>query len=323
MSSTEKNRPGIASIIGYIIWFALLVRLLYLATSDGSSGFAESLGVHLGIALSLLALLGIPYFIVRHRAKRRGEQISWFIVMMWTTIIALLLCIGGFYGKSQVRSAATAPAQETGISATTTTQPQPAQAIDPRDALLQMHVEQLSDEQYNAAINRWLEMHPEASSQESKNVMSQLLQEVYNQYPRSALGPALDMALRRGQRATSEPAQSAQQVATQKFQCNGSYTKRIPGTPEEFTLSGVAVEVGDTFVVVQGAAVFDGNFKIINHLDNGVGFESPRDETLSGFFNRFSGELSLIDRLGPKNADGSFQVSANSSLICKTANAMF
>lgn len=85
---------------------------------------------------------------------------------------------------------------------------------DPRDALLQMHVEQLSNDQYNAAVNRWLESHPEASSAESRTAMSQLLQEVYTQYPRSALGPALDMALQRGQRNNSSP---TGQTATQSF----------------------------------------------------------------------------------------------------------
>ena len=72
--------------------------------------------------------------------------------------------------------------------------------------LRQIHVDQLSDEQYSAAVDRWLESHPEASSAESKTAMGQLLQEVYSQYPRSALGPALDMALQRGQRNALTPA---------------------------------------------------------------------------------------------------------------------
>lgn len=92
------HKASVLSIVGYLAWFAILVRLLYLATNDQSSG-AESLGLHLGVGLSLLALLGIPYFIVRLRSKRRGEAVSWFLVMMWTTIIALLLAVGGFYGR--------------------------------------------------------------------------------------------------------------------------------------------------------------------------------------------------------------------------------
>jgi hypothetical protein len=90
-------------------------------------------------------------------------------------------------------------------SASLSSDPLPPIQADPRDALLQMHVEQLSDSQYSAAVDRWLESHPEASSAESRTAMSQLLQEIYNQYPRSALGPALDMALQRGQRNRSSP----------------------------------------------------------------------------------------------------------------------
>ena len=47
--------------------------------------------------------------------------------------------------------------------------------------------------------------------------MSQLLQEVYTQYPRSALGPALDMALQRGQRNTSS---NTAQTPAQSFPAN-------------------------------------------------------------------------------------------------------
>ena len=90
-----------------------------------------------------------------------------------------------------------------------TEQQHSSQVVDQPDSLLQMHVEQLNDDQYNAAVNRWLELHPEASSPESRDVMSQLLQEVYKQYPRSALGPALDMALQRGKQNASTPVEPA------------------------------------------------------------------------------------------------------------------
>ena len=98
MGTANRSTASALSIFGYVVWFAILVRLLYMATNDQSSG-AESLGLHLGLGLSLLAILGVPYFIVRLRAKRRGESVSWFLVMMWTTIIALLLAMGGFYGR--------------------------------------------------------------------------------------------------------------------------------------------------------------------------------------------------------------------------------
>lgn len=99
MSSTSKPKASVLSTIGYVVWFAVLVRLLYMATNDRASGFAEPLGVHIGLGLALLILLGIPYLVVRLRAKQRGESTSWFLVMMWTSIIALLLTVGGFYGR--------------------------------------------------------------------------------------------------------------------------------------------------------------------------------------------------------------------------------
>lgn len=108
-----------------------------------------------------------------------------------------------------------------------------------------------------------------------------------------------------------------------KFQCNGTYTQRDQGNPLELSLNGASIEISDTHVNVSGAGVFDGSLRIINNLQNGIGFQSEQDETISGFFNRFSGELSLLDRIGPKNADGSFQLSTNSSLKCQNASPMF
>ena len=99
MGTANKSKASTISIVGYIVWFVVLVRLLFIATNDQPTGFAEAFGIHLGVGLSLLALLGIPYFIVRRRAQRLGESFSWFLVMMWTTIIALLLAVGGFYGR--------------------------------------------------------------------------------------------------------------------------------------------------------------------------------------------------------------------------------
>ena len=125
-SMASNHKESVLAIVGYLTWFAILVRLLYLATNDQSSG-AESLGLHLGVGLSLLALLGIPYFIVRIRAKRRGESVSWFLVMMWTTIIALLLAVGGFYGRLHTSAGATQAATN---ATPENQQPQPrAQAV--------------------------------------------------------------------------------------------------------------------------------------------------------------------------------------------------
>ena len=114
-------------------------------------------------------------------------------------------------------------------------------APDPRDTYLQMHFEQLNERQYSEAVDRWLEAHPEASSVESRRAMSQLLQEVYTQNPRSALGPALDMALQRGQRNTSSNA--AQNIPAN---CVEYTSREIPskynGARISFNLEGIALQ---------------------------------------------------------------------------------
>lgn len=157
--------------------------------------------------------------------------------------------------------------------------------------------------------------------------MSQLLQDVYTQYPRSALGPALDMALKRGQRnapsAIEQQTQLTSQTAASSFQCTGTYTQRDSQPSQEFTMSGVFVQIAGDRINLKGAAVFDGSHNIINRQANGVGFMNSQDETIEGFFNRFSGELSLIDRVGQKHADGSFKLFATATLNCQAANSLF
>ena len=90
-------------LAGYLIWFAVLVRLLYISTGNPSTDSSEVLGSHLGLAFWLAILSLIPFFIARHRAKKQGTQISWPYVMVGATMLALLLAIGGFYGRSQTR----------------------------------------------------------------------------------------------------------------------------------------------------------------------------------------------------------------------------
>ncbi len=85
--------------IGYFIWFTILVRLLFLSTSNPYINNAEALGSHLGLAFWLLVLSLIPYFIARALAKKKSSQISWLYVMVGTTIIALTLALGGMYGR--------------------------------------------------------------------------------------------------------------------------------------------------------------------------------------------------------------------------------
>ena len=101
MSDEQAWTLKIASLIGYLIWFALLVRIIFLSTGNPLTNPGEVLGSHLGLAFWLLILSAIPYFMVRARAKKNLSQFSWLHFMFGITVIALLLAIGGFYGRSK------------------------------------------------------------------------------------------------------------------------------------------------------------------------------------------------------------------------------
>lgn len=254
---TENQRLRRAVIFaGYLAWFIVLVHVMFLSTGNPYTSPGEILGSLVGLAFWLLVLSLIPYFMARARAKKSGGNVSWQYVMTGVTLIALVLSVGGFYGRLHTTKSAVAPA-----TADRSSEPQEHQAAP----------------------------QPTLASQTPPTVQEA----------------------------------PAPQSTALKFQCSGSYTQHTNGTSQEFALAGVSVEIGDSYIDISGANVFDGTLAIINRLENGIGFQSPRDETISGFFNRFTGQLSLLDRLGPKNADGSFQLSANSALNCQNAHPMF
>ena len=92
---------SVAFLIGYLTWFVILVRLMFLATGVQTFDIATTVGVHVGLAFFLLILALIPYFIASARAKKFGGKISWSVVMNGATAIALVLSLGGFYGQLQ------------------------------------------------------------------------------------------------------------------------------------------------------------------------------------------------------------------------------
>lgn len=97
---TEAQQLRKAAIwIGYLAWFLVLVRIVFMSTGNPYTSTAEVLGSHAGLAFWLLVLSVIPYFMARNRAKKSGSKVSWPYVMTGVTLIALLLAIGGFYGQ--------------------------------------------------------------------------------------------------------------------------------------------------------------------------------------------------------------------------------
>jgi len=99
VNKVNKSNTHPLAIASYCLWFILLTRLLYIATGYNTPDFADALGMHFGLGLGLLALLGVPYIIERYRAKQNERSISWFFIMTGTTVIALLLTVGGLYGR--------------------------------------------------------------------------------------------------------------------------------------------------------------------------------------------------------------------------------
>ena len=103
----ENQQPrNVIIFVGYMAWFAVLVRVLFLSTGNPYTSTGEILGSHVGLAFWLLVLSIIPYFMARARAKKRGTNVSWSYVMVGTTLIALVLSVGGFYGRTHTSSAA-------------------------------------------------------------------------------------------------------------------------------------------------------------------------------------------------------------------------
>lgn len=101
MDNSKKFSLSGMAMVGYFAWFALLVMILYETIGKPSHSFAETVGINIGLGLGLFGLAGIPYVVATRRAKRRGEPMPWFLVMTWTTIIALLIAFGNLYIRLQ------------------------------------------------------------------------------------------------------------------------------------------------------------------------------------------------------------------------------
>lgn len=242
-SSRAQHNPasapeGDASGTDWKVWLAMLPFIYF----SGHIGAGLMGG---GIIPYLVGIAGGA--VVFHGIKRLWQELNWagkgLLILGWIAV-----CFSGITFKqmqdnevsrqAMVASASLDNATATAAPAADAAPPSgfvldgpSPQQTDPRDTYLQMHVDQLNDDQYNAAVNRWLESHSEVASVESQNVMSQLLQEVYSQYPRSALGPALDMALSRGLKAGAQ--EEAQQMAQAAASQAEAYSARGAATPIE------------------------------------------------------------------------------------------
>lgn len=134
MSENRSSTKKVASLVGYVLWFVFLVRIVFLSTGNPSTNLGDVFGSHLGLAFWLLVLSTIPYFMARARAKRNQSQFSWLHVMFGVTVIALLLALGGFYGRSQNQTTAP-PATEATPTPPQTALAEPARAAAPESPI--------------------------------------------------------------------------------------------------------------------------------------------------------------------------------------------
>lgn len=105
--------------------------------------------------------------------------------------------------------------------------------------------------------------------------------------------------------------------------CHGTYSNYASADIRENPVSGIYIQVSNDSVKVQGAAGLDATYTVINRQDNGIGFQLDSNKAFSGFLNRFSGQLSLMERAGAVNADGSFQTRQILNAVCTKASAIF
>lgn len=87
-------------------------------------------------------------------------------------------------------------------------------------------------------------------------------------------------------------------VAAQRFQCMGRfdrYANKETSEPAilDVTVDGMYVEISATGVRLSGAFGYDGDYSIVTRKSEGIGFVSNVNARWGGFFNRFSGKISL------------------------------
>lgn len=206
------------------------------------------------------------------------------------------------------------------------------------DEYLEQHWQDLTDEQFSAGVRAWFDRHPEYYNENDYAAINSHFQEVAEQYPRAALGRALDMALARalkvGEAQHEQPlirpydsdtieTSGSSRANKNQFQCAGNYSSFNGNQRQDLVISGALLEISSDSVNVVGAAIFDGSYEISNRMDNGIGFRQHQDHAISGFMNRFNGKVDLIRRTGQAGPNGSFYISHSLSATCARSNAMF
>lgn len=115
---------------------------------------------------------------------------------------------------------------------------------------------------------------------------------------------------------------NAQESAVTKFQCEGKYNNYTSTDMRDVPIKGIYVEISGDRVKVLGAVGFQGTYSVITRREDGVGFRLESNPSYGGFLNRFSGQLSIMEK-GAVAKDGSFNAKQMMSAECARAKALF
>ena len=115
---------------------------------------------------------------------------------------------------------------------------------------------------------------------------------------------------------------NAQDAGITKLQCEGTYDNYTSTDTRDVPVKGIYVEVSGDRVKVLGAVGFDAIYSVITRREDGLGFQLESNPSYGGFINRFSGQLSLMEK-GAIAKDGSFKLKKGVSAVCGKTKSLF
>jgi hypothetical protein len=115
---------------------------------------------------------------------------------------------------------------------------------------------------------------------------------------------------------------NAQDSGVTKLQCEGTYDNYTSADMRDAPVKGIYLEISGDRVKVLGTVGFDATYSVITRRENGVGFQLESNPSYGGFLNRFSGQLSLMEK-GAKTEDGGFKLRQVMSAVCGKAKSLF
>jgi hypothetical protein len=102
-----------------------------------------------------------------------------------------------------------------------------------------------------------------------------------------------------------------------RLQCEGTYDNYTIAGAREIPIKGIYLEISGERVKVEGALGFNATYSIITRKENGIGFQLESNQAYGGFLNRFSGQLSLMEKASAET------VNQTLTAFCSKARPLF